>query len=358
MNTANQNMNLAEENEEFDHVTVHHYLRTQIEVIPDESLNVTRFSEGMSNLTYLLQCGEWEAVLRRPPSGPLPPKAHNMKRESELLLKLHPVFPYVPKPYVFCEDESIIGVPFYVMERKKGLVFDKDFPAGKTFSGEECRQISYLAVDKLVDLHNVNIKKAGLEQFGRPDKFMDRQVHGWIKRYNLCKTEDIPAFERLAKWLSDHIPTSKESVLIHNDYKLNNMLINNNLKSVEGIVDWELATIADPLFDLGTTLGYWVQSDDPDSIKEGLQSVTVKPGFISREDIIERYAKKTNRDMGNLGYYLIFSFFRYAIAMQQMHYRWKLGTTNDSRFAALNVTTKVFMDYANEYLEKKTYLFK
>lgn len=328
---------------------VRRYLQKHIDGLPDQPLMVSQFQAGASNLTFLIQCGDWEAVLRRPPSGPLPPKAHDVERESNIMSRLHPFFPYVPKPYLFCEDKSIIGVPFYVMERKNGLIFDKEFPMGITFSEADCKQVSYLVVDTMAELHSVDVKKAMLEEFGRPQGFLERQVHGWIKRFQLCRTEEISVFESLSKWLVENIPQSNEAVLIHNDYKLNNMLISEDLQKVEAVVDWELATIADPLFDLGTTLGYWNQHDDPELLKHGLPSITANPSFINRREFVERYAAKTKRDVSNLHFYLTFSYFRTAIVLQQMHYRWKIGASQDKRFAAFTNSVKVFMEHAYEH---------
>lgn len=329
--------------------SVRNYLQKHIEGMPNQPLTINQFQAGTSNLTYHIQCGGWEGVMRRPPSGPLPPKAHDMGRESKIMSRLYPFFSYVPKPYVYCEDDSIIGVPFYVMERKNGMVLDKEFPKGVTFSENDCRQVSYLVVDTLAELHSVDVKKARLEEFGRPQGFLERQVYGWIKRYQLCKTEEISVFDSLSKWLAENIPSSSEAVLIHNDYKLNNMLISYDLQRVEAVVDWEMATIADPLFDLGTTLGYWNQHDDPEIVKQGIPSITAHSSFISRREFVERYASKTNRDISNLHFYLTFSYFRAAIAMQQMHYRWKIGTSKDARFATFNHSVKVLMEHANEH---------
>ncbi|WP_286138337.1 phosphotransferase family protein [Bacillus sp. AFS055030] len=340
--------------DELNWEAIRKYLQKHIDGIPDQPLTVRQFQAGASNLTYLIQCGDWEAVMRRPPSGPLPPKAHDMGRESKIMSRLYPFFSYVPKPYVICEDESIIGVPFYVMERKNGLVLDKEFPKGKSFSDDDCKQVSYLAVDTLAELHSVDIKESKLDEFGRPERFVERQIHSWIKRFQLCKTEEISPFDQISKWLIENIPPSSDAVLIHNDYKLNNMLISNDLQRVEAVVDWELAAIADPLFDLGTTLGYWIQHDDPELIKLGIPSITAHSSFISRREFVERYAKKTKRDVSNIHFYLTFSYFRIAIAMQQMYYRWKIGATKDERFATFNHTVKVFMEHANEHSQQKS----
>jgi aminoglycoside phosphotransferase (APT) family kinase protein len=332
--------------EDFDHEAVRQYLLAHVEGVPDEPMEVEQFPSGASNLTYLLRCGDWEGVMRRPPFGPLPPKAHDMKRESEILKRLHPVFPLVPEPYLFCEDTSIIGAPFYVMSRKKGIVLDDRFPAGLEPTEENCKRVSYAVVDTLVRLHDVNYKEAGLAEFGHPEGFLERQVNGWIARYERSKTEEIPQFEKLAKWMRGSIPVSREATIIHNDYKLNNMLLTPDLFQVAAILDWEMATIADPLFDLGVALGYWVQHDDPDLLKNGLPTVTVIPGFINRREFIERYAGKSGRDVSSLHFYTTFAYFKLAIVLQQIHYRWKTRQTRDERFATFNEMVKNLMIYA------------
>jgi aminoglycoside phosphotransferase (APT) family kinase protein len=341
--------------EGFNHEVVRQYLEQHIAGIPTLPMEVRQFPSGASNLTYLIKIGDWEAVMRRPPFGPLPKKAHDMQRESKLISLLHPVFPPVPKIYFFCENESVIGAPFYVMERKKGLVLDGEFPPGRDFTEQDCRQISFLMVDTLAQLHSVDYKQAGLNEFGHPDGFLERQVNGWIKRYHNSKTEEIQVFDRISAWLQNHIPKSAEATVIHNDYKLNNMLFSNDLKTVSAVLDWEMAAIADPIFDLGVTLGYWVEKNDSELLQNGLPTLTSRPGFISRSEFIERYVQKTNRDVSSLHFHLTFAYFKLAIVLQQIHYRWKMGQTKDERFASFNQTAKNLLTYSNEFSARKDF---
>jgi aminoglycoside phosphotransferase (APT) family kinase protein len=332
--------------EDFNREAVLQYLRANLEGIPDAPLEVRQFPTGSSNLTYLIRCGDWEAIMRRPPFGPLPPKAHDMRRESQFLKHLHPVFPLVPKPYIFCEDESVIGAPFYVMERKKGIVLDTELPKEPEMTEERCRQISYLVVDALAELHSVDYREAGLDSFGYPQGFLERQVNGWIARYHRSKIEEIEFFPKLSEWLLKSIPVSREATIIHNDYKLNNMLLSPALDRVEAVLDWEMATIADPLFDLGVTLGYWVQADDPDILKQSMKTVTTAPGFITREEFIERYARKTGRDVSSVHFYLVFAYFKVAVVVMQIYYRWAMGQTKDQRFANHYERARNYMNHA------------
>jgi aminoglycoside phosphotransferase (APT) family kinase protein len=322
------------EGEGFDLGAVERYLRERIEALPEGELEVRQFPSGASNLTYLLRIGAWEGVLRRPPFGPVPPKAHDMGRESRILAKLHEAFPLAPKPYFFCEDESVIGAPFYVMERREGVVVDRDFPEGMELGPELCRGISRTVADTLVELHAVDPDESGLRDLGRPEGFLERQVGGWISRYDKAKTEEIEAAESLTTWLTEDIPESPEPTIIHNDYKLNNLILTpDDLTEVLAVLDWEMATIGDPLFDLAVSLSYWTEPDDPQELKEVMPTVTSTPGFMTRREFVERYAEKSGRDLSDMHWYMVFGYFKLAVILQQIYARWKKGQTQDERFA-------------------------
>ncbi len=342
------------EGEDFNREKVKAYLIEHLG-LDDAQMEVKQFPLGSSNLTYLIRIGDWEAVLRRPPFGPLPPKAHDMKRESSLLTKLYPEFNLVPKPYVFCEDESIIGAPFYVMERKQGIALNDEFPPNSNVTNKTGSDISEAFIETLVKLHEVDYKKAGLEEFGYPEGFLERQVQGWTKRFLRAKTEEVAAFDEIAQWLEKNMPTSKYVSVIHNDFKLNNMLLTSDFKEVIAVFDWEMATIADPLFDLGITLGYWVQEDDPEFLKQVLPTVTYLPGFHSRRQLIEAYANKTNRDVEDIHYYIVFAYFKLAGILQQIYYRYAKGQTQDERFASFGERAKNLIQYAAEISNKQSY---
>ncbi|WP_233269551.1 phosphotransferase family protein [Alteribacillus sp. YIM 98480] len=356
MGTQNNDVTISvRKGEDFDRETFHSFMRQNVSWWPDEQLEVTQFSVGFSNLTYLIHCGDIEVVLRRPPLGPLPPKAHDMEREYTLLQKLYPVFPYIPKPYIFSDDKTVIGAPFYVMEHKKGVVLDKVFPPDLPATEETCKKISHASVDTLAKLHQIDYKKAGFENFGRPEGFIKRQVHGWIKRYQKSKTHEIPEFERLAKWFLNNIPNSKHASIIHNDYKLNNMMFSNeDIGKVEAVFDWEMATVADPLMDLAAALAYWTEPNDSVELKESLPSVTTTPGFISRREFIQRYSLTTGRDIPPIHFHLAFTYFKIAAVQQQIYYRWYNGQTNDSRFGALDQSIQILMKHAFKIIDTQT----
>jgi aminoglycoside phosphotransferase (APT) family kinase protein len=322
------------EGEAFDHEAVEGYLRSHIEDLPEGELEVRQFPSGASNLTYLLKMGGWEGVLRRPPLGPVPPKAHDMGRESRILSRLCAVYPLAPRPYFFCEDESVIGAPFYVMERRTGLVIDDSFPEGIEPDDQLCRGISRAVVDTLVGLHAVDVEEAGLGDLGKPEGFLKRQTEAWISRYYKAKTDEIEEAGPLTQWLARGVPESPPPTVIHNDYKLNNLVLDpEDLTQVRAVLDWEMATVGDPLFDLAVSLSYWIEPDDPDELKAVMPTATVTPGFMSRKEFIDRYESESGRDLSDMHWYVVFGYFKLATILQQIFARWKKGQTDDERFA-------------------------
>jgi aminoglycoside phosphotransferase (APT) family kinase protein len=341
------------EGEDFDLDAVGRHMRENIEGLPDGDLEVWQFPSGASNLTYLVKIGDWEGVLRRPPLGPLPPKAHDMGRESKLLKKLHEAFPLAPKPYFFCKDESIVGAPFYVMERREGVIVDASFPEGVEPTDELRRGVSQTVVDTFVELHAVDWPKAGLGELGRPEGFLERQVKGWIGRYDKAKTEEIEEVEPLTEWISRGIPESPPATIVHNDYKLNNLLLNpEDLTEVRAVLDWEMTTIGDPLFDLAVSLSYWVEAGDSQELKEVLPTVASTPGFMTRREFIDRYAEQSGRDLSNIHWYVIFGYFKLAVILQQIYARWHSGQTKDERFADFDERVRNVILHAYELSRK------
>jgi aminoglycoside phosphotransferase (APT) family kinase protein len=335
------------EGEGFDLEATGRYLRANVDDVPEGELEVRQFPSGASNLTYLLRVGDWEGVLRRPPLGPVPPKAHDMGRESGILARLNAVYPLAPKPYFFCEDESVIGAPFYVMERRKGIVLDDSFPDGVEQDQELCHGISRTLVDTLVELHAVDVKKAGLGDLGKPDGFLQRQTEGWISRYEKAKTDEIEEVGPLTAWLARDIPESPPPAVIHNDYKLNNLVLDpEDLTGVRAVLDWEMATVGDPLFDLAVSLSYWIEPNDPDELKAVMPTVTVTPGFMTRQELIDRYAGESGRDLSEMHWYVVFGYFKLAGILQQIYARYKNGQTTDERFATFGERVRTLILHA------------
>lgn len=335
------------EGEGFDEGSVEKVLREKIDGLPEGELEVEQFPSGASNLTYLLKVGGWEGVLRRPPMGPIPPKAHDMGRESGILSKLNAAFPLAPKPYFFTDDESVIGAPFYVMEKRAGIVLDDSFPESLDPDRETRREISRTVADTLVELHAVDPEKAGFGDLGRPEGFLKRQTEGWISRYDKAKTDEIKEVGPLTDWLTANVPESPAPTIIHNDYKLNNLVLDpDDLTGVRAVLDWEMTTVGDPLFDLAVSLSYWVEPGDPDDLKSVMPTVTAAPGFMTRRELIDRYAEKSGRDLSEMHWYVVFGYFKLAGILQQIFARWKNGQTSDERFATFGDRVKTLSLHA------------
>jgi aminoglycoside phosphotransferase (APT) family kinase protein len=332
--------------EDFPRDRVLAYLREHIAGIPAGSLNVRQFPTGASNLTYLLRVGDWEAVLRRPPLGPVPPKAHDMEREGALLSRLHTVFPLAPHPYLICTDPSVLGAPFHVMEYRRGVVIDARFPAGIEPTAERCYTLAERVVDTLVELHGVDYQQAGLQDLGRPENFLERQVDGWIGRYGKAQTDEIPEAASLMGWLREAVPTSPAATVIHNDFKLNNLLFAPENRRITAVLDWEMATIGDPLLDLAVFLCYWIDPEDPPALRAMLPSVTTTPGFPNRDELQAMYTRKSGRDLSDMHWYLTFAYFKLAVILQQIYARWVRGQTQDPRFAPFGSAVRTLIAHA------------
>ncbi|MFF2286878.1 phosphotransferase family protein [Peribacillus butanolivorans] len=341
--------------EELNLSTLEDFLRKNVLDLPNEPLELQQFSTGYSNLTYQLKMGEWEAVLRRPPLGPVAPKAHDMKREHHILSSINPYFQAAPEPILFSDDDSIVGSPFFLMERKHGVVIDSKFPEGVEPTSERFRQLSYVMVNQLADLHSIPYEKTGLAEISKPEGFIERQVHGWISRYERAKTDEIKEVGPLIVYLQKNIPQYSQTSIIHYDYKINNAMFNQNLSEMVGLFDWEMSTVGDPLADLGVALSYWTESSDPELIKFGLgqASVTTLDGFLTRQEFIEAYAVRSGRNVSNIDFYLTFGYFKLAVILQQIYYRYKKGQTNDLRFSKLGTTVKSLITHAAHVAAKE-----
>jgi aminoglycoside phosphotransferase (APT) family kinase protein len=322
--------------EELNLKTLHVFLESSI---PNTSgqITVEQFPSGYSNLTYLIKMGDKDLVLRRPPFGRKAKSAHDMGREYRILKALHPVFPFCPKPLVYSDDESILGCPFYVMERLKGIILRKELPSGLALTPEQMRSLCENLLDIHYRLHSIDYAGIGLEGFGKPEGYVKRQIEGWTERYKNAWTDDAPTFEEIMNWLRDKIPQKSErTALIHNDYKFDNVVLDpvNPLRII-GVLDWEMATIGDPLMDLGSSLAYWVQADDPDYAQIVRTMPTNLPGALTRKELVERYAEKTGLKLDNFDFYYCFGLFRLAVIAQQIYYRFYHGQTKDPRFQML-----------------------
>lgn len=297
-------------------------------------LDISRFPGGFSNLTYCLHTATRQYVLRRPPLGAVTQSAHDMEREFRVMRLLQPHYPHIPVPVLYCEQAELIGAPFYLMERLEGVILRAHNTPGMHLPAELLRRISEALVDNLVALHAIDLETSGLAQLGKPEGYVQRQVEGWIKRYYHAETDQIPAMNALAAWMPEHLPTSGAATLLHNDYKHDNLLLDpSDLSRIKGVLDWEMATVGDPLMDLGATLAYWMEAGDPEVTRA--YNLTWLPGNLTRQEVIERYAEKSGRDVKDIGFYYVFGVFKNAVIAQQIYARWKKGQAQDARFGGL-----------------------
>lgn len=302
-----------------------------------DEVRVTQFPSGHSNLTYLIEGGGRQLVLRRPPFGAkmLGKTAHDMSREYRILSKLHAVYPRAPKPVAYCEDQAVLGAPFYVMERIVGVILRRDPPAG-LLTPELARGLGVAFIDNLVELHQLDYVAAGLGELGKPDGYVERQVRGWAERYRNARTDDAPDLAALEAWLVANLPHETGAALIHNDYKYDNLILApDDLTKIIGVLDWEMSTIGDPRMDLGTALSYWVQADDPADLQAVRMCATNVPGSLTRAELLERYRARTGVEIPNIVFYYAFALFKSCGVVQQIYYRYKQGLTKDERFAAM-----------------------
>ncbi len=313
---------------------------------------VSQFSTGFSNLTYLLQLENKEYVLRRPPVGAIK-RGHDMGREYKVLSKLNNAFTKIPKVYAYTEDADIIGASFYVMEKIEGIILSPKEARKRQISPEEFPIISDSWLDTFVELHQVDYKSIGLEDLGRPDGYVERQVTNWGKQYLKAATEEIPEAHKVIKWLQDNQPKEYQHSLIHNDFKYDNIVFaDDTWKQVRAVLDWEMCTLGDPLMDLGTSISYWTMATDADVITKQWPSPTAMLGNPGRTEIVEAYAKKSGRPINNLVFYYAYGLFKLAVIVQQIYYRYDKGLTSDERFANLNQATQLFCLMAWQAIQK------
>ena len=296
-------------------------------------LAIAQFGGGHANLTYCICFGDSEYVLRRPPLGPVAPSSHDMRREYRVLSKLYRYFRLAPRSFVYCDDETVIGAPFQVMERRHGTVIRKRTPA-RYDDPELKRRMGLMVVDVLVEFHRLDRDAVELGELGHPAGFVARQLEGWAKRWEAAKHEDDAEMDRLITWLRDHQPSSRQVSLVHNDYKLDNMIVGpEDPAEAVAILDWDMCTSGDPLLDLGYLLNQWVEpGDNPDWI-EYSSMPTAEPGFPTRDDVVQRYAEKSGLDVEGIDWYYGFSIMKFAVIIQQIFIRYHRGQTSDERFA-------------------------
>jgi aminoglycoside phosphotransferase (APT) family kinase protein len=308
------------------------YLKNNIDNF-GEIVEVTQFPGGFSNLTYLVKTTNCEYVLRRAPIGANIKSAHDMSREYKVLTLLKPLYGAVPKAILYCDNESIIGATFYLMEKVSGIILRGNGATNYQIEPEKMRQLSECLIDNLAALHQIDIENSELKNIGKPEGYVERQVIGWVSRYEKSKTDQIENMDQVAIWLNEHKPKDQKPTLIHNDYKYDNVVFDGEMQKIIAVLDWEMTTIGDPLMDLGAVLAYWCESNDGDFLKT--MNITWLPGNLSRQQVVDRYALITGIDVSDIIFYYVFGLFKNAVIIQQIYARWKLGITKDPRFEKL-----------------------
>lgn len=316
-------------------------------------LTVRQFGGGAANLTYLLDYDSHQYVLRRPPLGPVAPTSHDMGREYKVLSVLHRAYPYAPQAYLYCDDLEIIGGPFFVMKRFRGTVVRARIPKKYEPIPDAPQLMSRALVDALADFHAVDYHSLGLDDLGKPEGFIQRQIEGWYRRWEAAKAEDVPEMEALYTWLKQHQPPSQESTLVHNDFKLDNtMLDSSDPGHVVAIFDWDMCTLGDPLSDLGALLTYWTEPNDaPFMLAVATTFMPVGDSrFLTRAELVERYTARSGRDVTHIRFYHLLGLFRVTVIVAQIYIRYHRGQTQDERFASFNLLVKNLARAASEMI--------
>ena len=341
--------------EELPADVIDQYLKAHIPGL-DGTPQISQFPGGASNLTYLLQYPGLDLVLRRPPFGHKAKSAHDMGREYRILNQLNAGFPYCPKAYVYCTDESVIGAEFYVMERVNGIILRSELPPELNFDESQTRALCESFIDKFVELHNVDYQACGLGDLGKPEGYVKRQIEGWSERYERAMTPDAPAWEAVKAWLKDKMPADHPKPgIIHNDYRFDNVILNpDNPMEIIGVLDWEMTTIGDPLMDLGNTLAYWIEAGDPPPVQLMRRQPSNAPGMLTRQQFVDYYAEKAGIAINSFDFYYTYGLFRLAGIVQQIYYRFYHGQTQDKRFAQFIHMNKLLEQMCLQVIGKST----
>jgi aminoglycoside phosphotransferase (APT) family kinase protein len=331
--------------EDLELSAIDRYLKSNIGQLEGEP-KVKQFPGGASNLTYLVQYENRDLILRRPPFGTVAKSAHDMVREAKVIQSLQPVYPYVPEILAICEDHSVIGCDFYVMSRFVGIIPRQDLPKGLSLTEQDTRKLCTNVIDKLIDLHSINPEQAGLGAIGKGDGYVARQISGWSDRYRKAMTDNATGFETVMVWLEEKQPKDIANRIIHNDFRFDNVVLNpDNPFEVIGVLDWEMATLGDPLMDLGNSLAYWIEANDEPQMQFMRRQPTHLKGMLTRQQVVDYYMERTGFEVPCFDFYEIYGLFRLAVIIQQIYYRFHHGQTKDKRF-------ENFIHAAN-YLEQR-----
>ena len=320
----------------------------------ESELFVKQFTHGYSNLTYLLSIEDKEYVLRKPPVGAIK-RGHDMSREFKVQSGVQKGFSKVPKMFAYTDDESVLGSEFYLMEKVEGIILNYKEAKSRKIPTSDYKTIANSWLDTFTELHQLDYNAVGLSDLGRPEGYVERQVTNWGKQYLKAATDDVPAAQMVMKWMQENQPKEYEHCLIHNDYKYDNVVFkDSSWNEITAVLDWEMATLGDPLMDLGTSLGYWTVATDHDFVKQGIPSPTIFEGNPIRSEIVELYAQKSGRNIQNIVFYYAFGLFKIAVIAQQIYYRYSKGLTTDPRFANLNKAAELCCNLALKSIKTKS----
>lgn len=315
---------------------------------------VRQFKGGASNLTYQLDFGEQSFILRRPPFGKKAKGAHDMQREYAVMRQLRPYYPYVPQMIAHCADEELMGSEFYIMEKLTGIIPRANLPKSLQLNKKEVRQLCLAAIDKLVELHTVDYQAAGFAPYYKGPGYVERQVRGWSRRYQQARTPDVPDFQYIMDWLLAEMPADLPPCIIHNDFRFDNLVYSAaDTSKIIGVLDWEMATVGDPLMDVGGSLAYWIEAQDPYCWRLLRRQPTHLPGMLSRDDFLDYYLDKRNLVVGNRKFYYIFGLFRLAVIIQQIYYRYYHNQTRNPQFKVFGIAANMLETFCRKLIKSK-----
>lgn len=328
------------------------WLRQHVDGLPTESPSIEQFTKGASNLTYLLTYPETKLVLRRPPAGTKAKSAHDMSREVHVITHIRDQFTAVPHVFASCDDDSVIGSPFYVMEYLDGVILRPG--NAEQVSPDVARGVGSAYVDRWADLHSVDVQAAGLTDWGKGPGYVGRQVAGWSDRFRRAHTDDVPDGETVMSWLAENQPPDVAACVIHGDWRLDNMVFEANVLSADeprvlGVLDWEMATIGDPLMDVGAAMAYWIDRDDQDidpAFAMLKRQPSDLPGMPTRDEIVASYCRRMGFTNVDWRFYEVYGLFRLAVILQQIWARYRAGQTTNPAFAEFGAAVTVLIDRA------------
>jgi aminoglycoside phosphotransferase (APT) family kinase protein len=314
---------------------------------------VTQYSGGASNSTYCLKFENKSVILRRPPAGTKAKGAHDMGREYRLQAALQSVYPKVPEMLGYTDDESVIGAEFYIMQKLDGIIPRQNMPRDLTISAADAHKLCESALDGLIELHNVDYKAAGLAHIAKGEGYTKRQISGWTGRYQKAKTWNVPKGKKVTDWLANNIPSEEKICITHNDYRFDNLVLNaQNPQQIMGVLDWELATLGDPLMDLGNSLAYWVQADDDWLARRTRRQPTHLPGMMTRKEVIQYYCDKQGLKTEDFAFYEVYGLFRLAAIVQQIYYRYHHKQTRNPQYKHLWIYVHYLLHRCRKIINK------